>query len=97
MNNIIYSNFSNKNKINLQLELTPYIHTQLKRLNTNGSNVLINCPTLFDGKESITKLILGLIEISDTLSNAFNLVNKIIKVKSFFSNISFSFIFKSRK
>jgi len=76
-------NFSNKNKIDLQVELTRYIHTQLKRLKTDGSNVLINCPTLFEGKEAIGKLILGLIAIADTIANAFSLINKIIKVKSF--------------
>ncbi len=76
-------NFSNKNKIDLQIELTRYIHIQLKRLNTDGSNVLINCPTLFEGKEAIGKLILGLIAIADTIANAFSLINKIIKVKYF--------------
>ncbi len=62
------------------MELTRYIYTQLKRLNTNGSNVLINCPTLLDEKDSIIKLILGLITISDTMATAFSLINKIINV-----------------
>lgn len=82
-NNILSSNFSNKNRIDLQLELTRYIHTQLRRLNTNGSSVFVNCPTLFDGKDAIVKLILGLIAVSDTITNAFNLANKIIKVNTF--------------
>ncbi|CAF3487332.1 unnamed protein product [Adineta steineri] len=69
---------STKSKIELQLEITRYIYGQLKRLNTNGSNILINCPTLFDGKDSIIKLILGLITISDTMTTAFSLINKII-------------------
>ncbi len=76
--------FSNTNKIELQIEITRFIHTHLKRLNTDGSNIFINCPTLFDGKEAPIKLILGLITVSDTFTNAFNLINKIIKVKLLF-------------
>lgn len=76
---VFFRNFSIRNKIDLQLELTRYIYTQLKRLDTNGSDILINCPTLFDEKESV-KLILGLLSISDKIANAFILINKILKV-----------------
>lgn len=72
--------FSNQNKIDLQIEITRFINTQLKRLNTNGSNIFINCPTLFDGKEGIIKLIIGLVTVSDGLTNAFSFINRIIKV-----------------
>ncbi|UJR25727.1 hypothetical protein I4U23_007079 [Adineta vaga] len=67
-----------KNKIELQLELTRHIYTQLKRLNNNGSTILPNCPTLFDGKEAIIKLIIGLLMMSDIMSTTFSLINKII-------------------
>lgn len=78
--------FSNQNKIDLQLEITRYVYAQLKRLNTDGSTVFVNCPTLFDGKEAIIKLITGLITVSDALANAFSFINRIIKVKSFVLN-----------
>ena len=73
--------FSNQNKIDLQLEITRYVHAQLKRLNNDGSTTFVNCPTLFDGKEAIIKLIIGLITVSDALANAFSFINRIIKVK----------------
>ncbi len=92
--NICIFIFSTKNKIDLQLELTRYIYTQLKRLNSNGTNVLINCPTLFDGKEPIIKLILGLITISDTMINAFSLINKIINVKILFVYLNLIFLYR---
>ncbi|CAM4879019.1 unnamed protein product [Rotaria socialis] len=74
---------STTGKIDLQLELTRYIFAQLKRLNNNGSNILVNCPTLFDGKESVIKLITALITISDTIANALNFINKIINAMNF--------------
>jgi uncharacterized protein YacL len=92
-NNILSSYFSNKNKIDLQLEVTRYIQAQLKRLNSNGADIFTNCPTLFDGKEAIIKLILGLLTISDTLTNAFSIVNKIIPVRVFFFSF-FTYLFK---
>lgn len=63
------------------------MHAQLKRLNTDGSTAFANCPTLFDGKEAIIKLIIGLITVSDALANAFSFINRIIKVKFFFFNV----------
>ncbi|CAF0855042.1 unnamed protein product [Adineta ricciae] len=69
---------SARSKIELQLDLTRHIYTQLKRLNTNGAAVLPNCPTVFDGKDAIIKLILGLLMVSDTMSVTFSLINKII-------------------
>ena len=92
INNCIFI-FSTKSKIDLQLEVTRYIYTQLKRLNSNGTTVLINCPTVFDGKESIIKLILGLITISDTMINAFSLINKIINVKILFCLFKFNLFY----
>ena len=72
--------FSNKNRVELQIEITRYVHAQLLRLKINGSEELANCPTLFDPKDVVAKLILGLIAIADSITNAFNIVNKIIKV-----------------
>jgi hypothetical protein len=72
--------FSTKNRIDLQLEITRYIYEQLKRLNTTGSTILVNCPTMFDSKEIIMQLGPCLINIADTIANAFNLIQKIINV-----------------
>jgi len=77
-------NFSIKTKIDLQLEITRHIYTQLKRLNNNGTNLLMNCPTIFDAKDSIIKLILGLLTISESMTNVFSLINKIISVNCCF-------------
>ena len=84
---ILSSYCSSKSKIDLQIEVTRYVQTQLKRLNSNGADIFVNCPTLFDGKDAIVKLILGLLSVADTLTNVFTLVNKIITVRfSFFSD-----------
>jgi uncharacterized protein YacL len=96
-NNILSSYFSNKIKIDLQLEVTRYIQTHLKRLNSNGADIFVNCPTLFDGKEAIVKLILGLLSISDTLANAFNVVNKMITVRFKFFILFLSLQIEFRK
>lgn len=71
------------NKVELQVELTRYIYTQLKRLNSNGSEIFLGCPTLFNEKDSINLLISGLTKVSDTLANLFPLINKIITVRLF--------------
>ena len=69
---------STRNKIDLQQEVTRYVYAQLKRLGNNGSTSLPTCPTLFDGKEAIVKLIFGLITVAEPMASAFALINKII-------------------
>ncbi|CAF0745436.1 unnamed protein product [Didymodactylos carnosus] len=71
---------SYKAKILLQIDVTRFIYTQIQRLDGNdGSNIFVNCPTLFAKNDIIVELLVGLLIISDTVTNVFNLMNRIIK------------------
>ena len=73
-----------KNKLELQMELTRYIADQLQKKKDPEVNQFVNCPTLFDNKEMIIKLIIGLSLIGDTMFNAFQLIQRIIVVRDLF-------------